>query len=248
MRLAICDDDERELNVLRDELAEYQRQHAAESIVYTIFRDPMELLADDEKQAFDVAVLDIMMPKMNGIDLGRKIKEGNQDTILIFLTSSTDFALDAYGIHAERYIIKPVVRDQLFEALDYALKAKNKSSRFFSVKTSDGMVAVKYEQILYIEMSSRKMLVHLTDGEDLTSIYLRSTFFETVAELVDSKSFVITHKSFLANMAYIKSYSSSRLILQYKKDSPEIYVPISRQHVNSVKQSYLQFMARGRED
>ncbi len=248
MRLAICDDDEKELIVLRDELAEYQRQHAMESIVYTIFHDPEALLAEYEKQAFDVAVLDIMMPKMNGIELGTKIKEQSPDIILIFLTSSTDFALDAYGIHAERYIIKPVVREQLFEALDYALRVKNKSSKFFSVKTSDGMVTVKHDQILYIEMSSRKMLVHLTDGDNLTSIYLRSTFFDTVADLIDSKCFVITHKSFVANMAYIKSYSSSRLILQAAKGEPEIYVPISRQHVNSVKQTYLQFMARGREE
>lgn len=248
MRLAICDDDEREILGLRDQLTEYQRQHASESIVYKAFSDPEQLLEEWKKQEYDVAVLDIMMPKMDGIALGSEIKKQWPDAIVIYLTSSTDFALDAYGIHAERYIIKPVAQDKLFEALDYALKAKNKGSRYFSVKTSNGMMVIRHEQILFIEMSARKMVVHLTDGQEITSIYLRSTFADTVSELLDTKCFVLTHKSFLANMSYIKSYSSSNLILQVGRDTPEVLVPISRQHTVSVKQSYLQFMARGRED
>lgn len=248
MRLAICDDDEREIQELRDQLTEYQRQHASESIVYKAFSDPEQLLEEWKKQEFDVAVLDIMMPKMDGIELGGVIKKQWPEAIVIYLTSSTDFALDAYGIHAERYIIKPVAQDKLFEALDYALKVKNKSSRYFSVKTSNGMMVVRHEQILFIEMSARKMVVHLTDGQEITSIYLRSTFSDTVSELLDTKCFVLTHKSFLANMSYIKSYSSSNLILQVGRDAPEVLVPISRQHTVSVKQNYLQFMARGRED
>ncbi len=248
MRLAICDDDEREILKLRDMLEEYQRQHGTESIVYKTFSDPKMLLEDWNRQEYNAAILDIMMPNMDGITLGAEIKKNWPETTLIYLTSSTDFALDAYGIHAERYIIKPVVRDMLFEALDYALKSKNKVSRYFSVKTPSGMMLVKHEQILFIEMSARKMVIHLTDGQDITSIYLRSTFFDTVSELLDTKCFVLTHKSFLANMSYIKSYSSSNLVLQVNKDSPEVFVPISRQHINSVKQSYLQFMARGRED
>lgn len=248
MRLAICDDDEHEISELREQLAEYQRQHASESIVYKAYSDPEQLLDEWGKQEYDVAVLDIMMPKMDGIALGGEIKRRRPDTVIIFLTSSTDFALDAYDIHAERYIIKPIVPEKLFEALDYVLKVKNKEFRHFSVKTSDGMVVVRHDQILYIEMSARKMMVHLTDGRELTSIYLRSTFADAVSELLDTNSFVLTHKSFLANMAYIKSYSPSNLVLQSGKDAKEVSVPISRQHTALVKQSYLQFMARGRED
>jgi DNA-binding LytR/AlgR family response regulator len=248
MRLAICDDDEREISALREQLSAYQRQHGTESIVYKAFSDPKQLLEEWKKQEYDVAVLDIMMPGMDGITLGTEIKKQWPETIVIYLTSSTDFALDAYGIHAERYIIKPTTKEKLFEALDYALKAKNKGSRFFSVKTANGVMVIKHEQILFIEMSARKMVVHLTDGQDITSIYLRSTFSDTISELLDTNYFVLTHKSFLANMSYIKSYSSTNLILQVDKNAPEVYVPISRQHTGSVKQSYLQFMARGRED
>jgi DNA-binding LytR/AlgR family response regulator len=248
MRLAICDDDEREISALRDHLGAYQRQHGTESIVYKSFSDPAQLLEEWKKQEFDVAVLDIMMPGMDGITLGTEIKKQWPEAIVIYLTSSTDFALDAYGIHAERYIIKPTTQESLFEALDYALKAKNKGVRYFTVKTANGVMVIKHEQILFIEMSARKMLVHLTDGQEITSIYLRGTFYDTISELLDTKSFVLTHKSFMANMSYIKSYSTSNLILQVSKDAPEVYVPISRQHTSAVKQSYLQFMARGRED
>ncbi|MBR6896885.1 MAG: response regulator transcription factor [Lachnospiraceae bacterium] len=248
MRLAICDDDEREIASLKEQLTEYQRRHEEESIFFVTYQNPMELLREWESNRFDVAVLDIVMPMMSGIDLAARLKNRYPDTVIIFLTTSTEFALEAYSLHAERYIIKPVVTQKLFEALDYALKLKGRGSRYYSVKTAKGVSIVKHENILYIEMSSRKMIVHLVDGQEIVSIYLRGTFNEVVGELVDTGNFLMTHKSFLVNMAYIKTYSSTSLTVQAANSTKEVLIPVSRQQASSVKQSYLQFMATGREN
>ncbi|MCR5742954.1 MAG: LytTR family DNA-binding domain-containing protein [Lachnospiraceae bacterium] len=247
MRLAICDDDEREVASLKGQLAEYQRLHQDESLVYLTYSKPAELLAEWDKNRFDIAVLDIVMPGMTGIELAEKFKNEYPDTIIIFLTTSPEFALDAYSLHAERYILKPVVTQKLFEALDYALKIKGRGARSYSIKTSMGVSVVKHEQILYIEMNSRRMIVHLVDGQEIISIYLRGTFTEMVEELLDTGNFILTHKSFLVNMSYVKTYSSTNLILQANNSSKEVMIPVSRQQASSVKQNYLEFMAKGRE-
>lgn len=247
MRLAICDDDLKEIENLKEQLDEYQHLHEDESFMYKAYSNPLVFLEDWKKNPCDIAMLDIVMPHMSGIKLGEELKKLNPNTILIFLTTSREFALDAYSLHAERYILKPVTRDGLFEAMDYAHRINFTGDKCFNVKTANGNAALKYDQILYIEMSSRRMIIHLTDGTEISSIYLRSTFSETVAELLESRNFVLTHKSFLANMSYVKTYSSSVLILQANKNSKEEQLPISRQHTASVKQNYLKFMARGTE-
>ena len=247
MRLAICDDDLKEVENLKEQLNAYQHLHEEESFVYKAYSNPVVFLEDWKRNPCDIAMLDIVMPHMSGIQLGSEIKKINPNTILIFLTTSREFALDAYSLRAERYILKPVTREGLFEALDYAHRINFAGDKVFNIKTVSGNAAIKYEQILYIEMSARRMIVHLTDGSEITSIYLRSTFSETVAELLDSRNFVLTHKSFLANMSYVRTYSSSVLTLQANKRSKEEQLPISRQHTASVKQNYLKFMARGTE-
>lgn len=248
MKLAICDDDEREINALREQLADYQRSHANDTIVYKTYVNQQLLLREWDAEHFDAAILDIMMPGMSGIELGKTIKEKWPDSVVVFLTSSNEFALDAYGIHAERYIMKPIRQDTLFEALDYIYRTKNRAVRTYAVKTSKGTIVLRQDQIMFVEMDSRKMNIHTVDEQQITSIYLRGTFYGSVEELLDSRKFVITHKSFVVNMEYIKSYSTSSVLLKSPVSKKEYTVPISRHNALDVRQNYLQFMARGRED
>ena len=244
MKLAICDDDEKEIAELKELLSEYQRTLGTSSIMYRAYQNQEALLTEWNEQSFDAAILDIVMPGINGIELGRRIKSRQPGAVIIYLTSSRDFAVDAYDIHAERYIIKPVSRDKLFEALDYVLKT-TKTESTYAVKTPDGTTVLRQDQIVYISAQARKMTVHMADGQEITSIYFRSSFTDTVSELLDTTTFIMPHKSYVINMSYIKRYTPTDLYLQVSDDSPEITVPISRQHILYVKQCYLQFMARG---
>ncbi len=68
--------------------------------------------------------LDIIMPELNGIQLGMEIRKKDNDSIIIFLTSSAEYGVDSYSISAKDYILKPYTEEALFSALD-------KSSSFY---------------------------------------------------------------------------------------------------------------------
>ena len=74
-----------------------------------------------KKNAVDIAILDINMPEMDGITLAAKIKEINPDVSIMFLTGYSEYAVDAYAIHASGYLLKPVNKKKLEEEVEYAL-------------------------------------------------------------------------------------------------------------------------------
>ena len=74
MRLAICDDDLKEVENLKEQLNAYQHLHEDESFVYKAYSDPFVFLEDWKKNPCDIAMLDIVMPHMSGIQLGSEAR------------------------------------------------------------------------------------------------------------------------------------------------------------------------------
>ena len=78
------------------------------------------------------------MSKITGIDIGRQIRKNNKKSVIIYVTVSDNYALDAYGIYAIRYLLKPVNETLFFESLDYALSYIDiKESAVYLVKTKN---------------------------------------------------------------------------------------------------------------
>ena len=70
------------------------------------FESPVKAIAYAEEHDVDMAILDIEMPEMNGIELGKELRKRRKDIILIFITAHTQYAMDAYQIHAPVYLEK----------------------------------------------------------------------------------------------------------------------------------------------
>lgn len=75
----------------------------------------------------DIALLDINLPDMNGIALAVHIREKSPDTAVIFVTGYSEYAVDAFKIHAAGYLLKPVTSETLAAEIDHALSLKGRS-------------------------------------------------------------------------------------------------------------------------
>lgn len=84
------------------------------------FESPVKAIAYAEEHDVDMAILDIEMPEMNGIELGKELRKRRKDIILIFITAHTQYAMDAYQIHAPVYLEKPYSYEDLAYALETA--------------------------------------------------------------------------------------------------------------------------------
>lgn len=240
MQLVICDDNVQNLMELETLLLNYSTRFPDVSFNMEKFSDASVLLHKiQEEKLADLYILDIVMSRITGIDLGREIRKKSEKSMIIYITASDSFALDAYDILAIRYLLKPVKEDRFFEAMDYALSHIGiKKEPLFPVKTKTGLVSVPCHQIEYIENVSRKLELHLTNGEKITSIYIRSSFDEEIKELLHAGNFLSVHKSFLVNLNYVRKLAPDHITM-INGDS----IPVSKKNSFQVKKEYLSFIS-----
>lgn len=187
----------------------------------------------------DIYILDMIMSEKTGIDIGTLIRSSNRQSVIVYITSSDDFALEAYGVRAVRYLLKPVSEEQFFEALDYALSlTKLETEKIYPVKTKNGLVAIPYSKIEYIENYSRVLNIFQTDGESVKSIFIRKSFDEEIREIAQDKRFMQVHKSFLINMNYVNKLTQNTILMESGKS-----IPISKKRVVNVRKEYLLFVS-----
>lgn len=240
MKITVCDDSIGDLLKIEKLLLKYKILYPGRDFEIVKFSDSSILYHKIAKgELSDIYILDMLMSGYNGVDLGNQIRNQGYGSAIIYVTSSDDFALDAYGVHAVRYLVKPVSEEKLFEALDYALScAMVKKEPEYLLKTKDGLIRIPYSRIEYIENASRKLEVHVSGGETLKSLFIRKSFEEEIREIVEKKNFQQVHKSFLVNLDHVKRLTADGLIME-----SGIQLPVSKAKAARVKREYLLFVS-----
>ena len=88
-----------------------------------------EISAFAARSPINIVFLDIYMDDANGIDTAHILRRFNTTCALVFITSSPDFALDAFEVNACHYLIKPPTEDKLLTALQRAQRVQSRASR-----------------------------------------------------------------------------------------------------------------------
>lgn len=114
MRIVVCDDSKDDLAEIEGLLEKYKENNADAAFDVMQFSDSSALYQKiQEERLGDIYILDMIMTDKTGIDIGSLIRSTDQRSVIIYITSSDDYALEAYGVHAVRYLLKPV-REELF--------------------------------------------------------------------------------------------------------------------------------------
>lgn len=240
MKITICDDSIKDLLHTEKLLLKYKSLYPDKDFELEKFSDPSRLYQRiSAGKLTDIYILDMLMPRRTGIDIGNLIRTSGRESVIIYITSSEDYALDAYGVHAVRYLLKPIDENRLFEALDYSFSyAKLRVDSLCLIKTKAGLLQRPYSKIEYVENAGRKLEVHMTDGEILKSLFIRKSFEEETSEIVAQRNFLQIHKSFLVNLDYVKQLTTDSIIMESGKR-----LPVSRAKAANVKREYLLFVS-----
>ncbi len=238
IKLALCDDDAKELALAKKLLEEYAATRHSLSI--HAFASPIELLkARDNQIAFDIFLLDIIMPGMSGLSLGKVLREDFKEACIIFFTTSPEYALDAYGISALQYLLKPIQKEALFRALDQAVVLFNKRGRVYLIPGKDEKVATKLDDLLYVEYRGHVNTYYLS-SKKIVGKYTRVAFSASIAEIAQNEQFIQTHESFLVNMSHVQKMDQNTFTMDNG-----VIVPISKSHQKNVRTRYTQYLLQG---
>lgn len=152
------------------------------------------------------------MPGENGIELGLNIREADRGGHIIYLTTSSDFAVDSYQTGASDYLLKPLDQNRLFQSLDKIIRSMEKEQRsFVTIKTRDGHLRIPLRCVAYGELVGRCVQYHLADGSVLEGMSLRGSFQDAVRPLLAHRRFVLCAASFVVNLSFVEKINSDGL-------------------------------------
>ena len=112
-----------------------------------------------------------------------------------------------------------------------------RKDKIFEVNTKKGCVNINYSEIVHVENVARRMWVTLKNGKAYQSVGIRDSFEKQVAGLLQEENFIQPHKSYVVNLDYVSSYTTSMLHMDNDSD-----IPISRRNSQEVKQRYLKYL------
>ena len=212
LHIAICDDDAAELARTRSLLDDFLASRALAARVRE-FTAAKELLFDlDDGGLYDLYLLDVVMPEMNGIELGVRLRETDEADAILYLTTSEDFAIDSYEARAFWYLVKPVKPEKLFPVLDKAIAARQKLlTKGIHVRTRDGMARVLFHELIYTEPIDRAVR-YVCKGGEVESVTDTASFREKIAPLLTDERFYLCGASLVLNLQHVKTVDRSGVI------------------------------------
>ncbi len=188
----------------------------ADLLLVKTFLNSTEALSYLTKNAVDIAFVDVMMPKVSGLNIADAIKE---KTFVIFTTSSTRFAFDSYMLNAVDYLLKPILLDRFNAGVDKAItlfQAKKTDSNLASSNTNDFIAVVadrkiykiQIQDIIYIESMLEYVAYYTLKGKVMSLGSLKN-----MQDLLPKEHFIRVHKTFIVNKRYIATYNKTKLKL-----------------------------------
>lgn len=241
LRIAICDDMPDELQSIAALTKQYISDNSLDAEV-TNFSHPDGLLTAIKAESFHLYILDIVMPMVSGLELGKEIRRLDREAQIIYATAEPQFALQAYAASPINYLIKPIEKQQLFDTLTLAIpKADIAEDQTIAVKTADSLRVIKLSDIACCEYYSHAVIFSLTNGEEVLSRTIRENFSEFSSPILKDRRFLQCHTSFVVNMRRVEHFTKDSFMLRGGK-----VVPIAAKQYPAVRDTYMDYlMAKG---
>lgn len=234
IKVAFCDDDMSVLGELKGLLDQYCTKRS-QKIEYVAFNSSLELLAEIEKGVrYDILFLDVILPNENGISIAKEIRQYDNVVKIIFLTSSSEFAVQSYTVGAYFYQMKPIWEENFFRLMDSAISECQKEQQHSLIlRCKSGITRIDLDRLEYCEVIGRTLLFYMENGKVLKGT---GSMDKLYGQLLRYENFVRPHRSFLINMEYIRNISSKAITM---KNLAEIPIPHGR--CSEIKNLYLEY-------
>ena len=156
-----------------------------------------------QKESFDIFILDINMPKTNGLELGYDLKYKYPNSAIIYQTAYEEHSLKAFDIGAIHYLLKPFTSNDLRGAIDRVNSEITSKESTFLTKDKDQFYLLRPEDIYYIEADLNEVIFRTNEG---FSYY--NDKISNMQEKLQSSGFFRIHRSILINTKKIKHMST----------------------------------------
>ena len=217
MNIAICDDIVECREKLMTLLIPYIEKY---SLHIEVFETGEAFISSLERGInYAIIFLDIELKGMSGLEVAQRIREKQDNTIIIFVTGYVNYVSDTFRLGAFQFLTKPINENDFAYDFERAIHTYQTQHRRYVVRWRDTNTSVEYNKIYYIEAYNRHLFIHTTSGE-----------YECVGKLSDEYAklkpygFARCHQGYLVNLSKIKQIDKKTVCMVNEEN-----VPISRQ-------------------
>lgn len=207
IRIAVVEDDKGYAEKLQKYLGKYEKE-SGKKLKIEYFQDG-EDIALDYKCNFDIILMDIEMQFMNGMTAAEKIRELDDEVVIIFITNMPQYAMKGYTVNALDYVLKPLSYFAFSQKIDRALtRLERRKKKFLPISIKGGMKKLEVSGIYYVEVRDHDLIYHTSGGNFET----KGAMKEVEANLVDDH-FFRCNKCYLVNLEHVDGIRGNDLIV-----------------------------------
>lgn len=180
---------------------------------------------------FDLLCLDIFLGEKNGMELAQEVRKWDDQVSILFVTSSTEFLLEGYGVRPIQYLLKPVKREELEKVLRTDLRLNHQSCTV-TLKANGKTTVLPWADIQYVESRNHGCVFHMLQGEQPFPIALAQ-----VEQLLPKERFCRCHNSYLVNLAQIREATRREIL---RLDGGRL--PIGRYYSEQFQSRFIRYL------
>ncbi|MBQ9983432.1 MAG: response regulator transcription factor [Lachnospiraceae bacterium] len=179
----------------------------------------------------NLILMDIELPGMDGITLGKQIKQMSPDVFLVFVTAYIEYAVKGYEASAFRYLLKPLSVD-VMRTLITDIQAEYMKKKKLLVKTKHGEMVVSLQDLLYISAEDKYTVLY-TKSQHFISDYSLKKYEEQLR----GQGFFRIHRKYLVNLYHHQGIRSSKVVL-----SNDCVLPISKKRMSEYQKQLFRYL------
>ncbi len=183
-------------------------------------------------KSYDLVFLDILMEGISGIEVARKIRETDSECLLIFISSSKEYALQGFEVRAFDYLLKPLSEERFQKTMDLCQNELAKHIRYIEVKESRTLVKIPLNEIIYTDYYNHYIQIHT--AARLIRSYQQFDVFSPL--LLCYPQFLCCYRNCIVNMDHVDSVDKHDFVMENGER-----VPITRGNRNSIYQQYADY-------
>ena len=230
IKCAVVEDDPKDLDSIKKVISQLsvETRYLFETNSYPSF--DRKLL--DMK--YDLYILDIDLPGINGFEITTKIYEVNERAVIIFCSHHEGLVFDSFKLNPFYFVRKSFLEDDLSIALRKYIRVCSSFYSDYLIETPDRIFSVPYHEILYFEVSHNTMYIHTLSTE-----YSQRKTMKQLLEEIPQGQFIHVSQSYLVNAGHIEAIHDNKVCLRNGQQ-----IDISRRMFRQVKEEYVLFLSR----
>ena len=237
IKIALCDDDARALPVISGAAeSAFQAQGIQAEIQH--FSSGEELLRAMEETRFQLLLLDIEMPGMDGIAIGKALREKEDSTKIVYVSEAESRVFESFQVQPLGFVRKSNFLNDIAAVVELYKRtsSREQDGDLLEFTTRTGLLTLRSKHVRYIEGSRNYQLIYVDEKREPLEVKMT---MERLEQLTEPLGFIRVHKGYLVNCRFIQHISSSEVVLV-----DGISIPIGRSKAGEVKVKYLTLIGK----